>query len=944
MMKIFHIVLIAIVLLTNFENLSAQSENIRSELISAEHGLSQGSVECIFQDTRGFMWFGTKDGLNRYDGYDIVQFRHSDDDQNSISSNHITCIIEVAEEYLLIGTHGGGLNRYNINTGIFENYQYSIEDSSIISSNFITDLVEGKNKNIWIATDGGGLNLFNYQTQQFSSFRHNPNDETYISSNHITRLINDKNGHLWIGTSDRGLNKLDIDSGTFTRYFLESKYGQYDRNNNISSLIEEKDGDIFIGTQGGGIFRYSPGTDTIKQYSEQDENIFSISHSFINDMVFDEEGYLWCAFSGYGMDRFSISTETFLNFTSIFESHFSGDISSIKMLSIFIDRSGIMWIGMDGYGILKMSPSANNFHHLTHKANNPQSISMKSVRAIFEDTDGNLWLGGYSGFDKYNKDGSVIHYERESYWEEDVFTQKIKNKNVYVIHEDIDDPNLLWIGIDGGGLIKFNKNGNLFYNLPDGYINGNSVFTIQCDNNNIVWIGTDTGLNKLNKITGEHRFYEFDPRNSNSINQGGIKVILKDGESFLWIGSDQGGISRFDKRTETFKKYTYDPQMPYGLSHNTVYSAIKDKKGNLWIGTSGGLNRYDPDFDNFQHFKTSEGLPNNVIYGILEDDFGNLWISTNVGLSRFNSDSLTFTNYDIHDGLQSNEFNGNAYFKNKNGKMYFGGVNGLNAFYPEAIMRNKHVPPVVITKFKILNKPIEVNQKYNNKTILISSITETKEIELSYKDYVFSFEFAAMDYHAPNKNQYAYIMENFEEKWNYVGNIRNATYTNLPAGEYNFRVKASNNNGYWNEEGTSIRLIITPPYWRTWWFKSAAYFILIGSIFGTVYWRINYLKRRNIVLEDNVKVRTKELNKKSHELEVKVNELEGSLQHIKKLEGFLPICSGCKKIRLEEEDAKRQDSWVQIEQYIADRTDADFSHGICPECREDLYGDISGKN
>jgi signal transduction histidine kinase/DNA-binding response OmpR family regulator len=401
-------------------------------------------------------------------------------------------------------------------------------------------------------------------------------------------------------------------------------------------------------------------------------------------------------------------------------------------------------------------------------------------------------------------------------------------------------------------------------------LSNNFIRTIYKDKIGNLWIGTEVGLNKL--ISGTATMspayfvrYLHNPKDSTTISNSRVWCIYQDQQGTIWIGTS-GGLNKLipskDYNSQaTFIHYAHDSKDPSSLSDNHVISIYQDNSGNFWIGTdAGGLSKFDSKSEKFVHFNEEDGLPDNSIKGILGDDEGNLWLSTSNGLSKFNPKTVTFKNYSTTDGLQSNFFQGGAYFKNKKGEMFFGGDNGFNSFYPDSIKENVRIPPIVITDFRLFNNSVPVGlDTTTNRTILKKSITETKEIELSYKDFIISFEFAALDFHTPEKNKYAYILKGFDKEWNYTdANKRFATYTNLDPGEYTFKVKGSNNDGIWNETGASIKLIITPPWWSAWWAYSVYFLFGLGLLYSLRRYELNRTQLKNQVKLDEVKLKERE--------------------------------------------------------------------------------------
>jgi signal transduction histidine kinase/FixJ family two-component response regulator len=426
------------------------------------------------------------------------------------------------------------------------------------------------------------------------------------------------------------------------------------------------------------------------------------------------------------------------------------------------------------------------------------------------------------------------------------------------------------MGTLGGGLNKFDRSTQSFTHYKADPDNPNSlsrdlIWTIYTDRQGVLWIGTlSGGLNAFDPKTETFTRYAADPSDPQSLSHKSVKALYEDRSGTLWVGTDGGGLNRFDRETQTFTHYKADPDIPHSISNDRIKAIQQDRTGALWIGTGNGLNRFNQTDERFTHYHERDGLPNDVIYGILEDGDGDLWLSTNRGLSRFNPRTETFKNYDVRDGLQSNEFNAGAFHKSASGEMFFGGVHGVSAFYPERIKDNSYLPPVVLTDFLIFNESVPVGQD----SPLSQSISEVKEIVLSHEDRVFSFEFAALNYIIPEKNQYAYIMEGVDLDWVYSGDRRFVTYTNLDPGRYTFKVKGSNNDGVWNEAGVSVNIVITPPFWETVWFRAGMLLVIATTIVGTYYLRVATIKRQQQVLETQVAERTEQLAQSNEALAI----------------------------------------------------------------------------
>ena len=622
---------------------------------------------------------------------------------------------------------------------------------------------------------------------------------------------------------------------------------------------------MWIGTYGGGLNRFDRGTERFIHYKYNPRDPNSLSNDYIRVIYEDHSGTLWIGTED-GLNQFDRKNESFFKFK-----HDPKDFNSLsnnEIYSIFEDETEVLWIGTR-VGLNKLNQKSKQFIHYYSIPNNPNSLSNNYVRAIYEDNSGILWIGTYGGLNKFDrKKGIFKHYIAEP-----GNPNSLSSNRVMAILGD--EPDILWIGTENG-LDKFNKKNEKFIHYRKDprnpwSLSSNFVRVIYKDRNGVLWIGTENGLNKFDRETDRFIHYKHDPKDSNSLSNNFIYTIYEDSRGILWIGT-LNGLNRFDREKNVFKKYFSEPDNPNSLSNNEILSIYEDSRGILWIGTAGGLNKFDREKKTFVHYTVKDGLPNNLIYDILEDNYGNLWLSTNKGLSKFDPIKEKFRNYDIKDGLQSNEFSKGACFKSKDGEMFFGGINGFNSFYPEKIKDNPYPPKIVITNFKIFNKVISIGEKLNGRVILERSITDTKEIILSHKHRFFSFEFSALHFVSPEKNRYAYKMEGFDREWNYVGNRNFATYTNLSPGEYIFRVKASNCDGVWNEEGLFLKIKILPPFWSTLWFKGIALIfllILLGSAYRA---RMYTVKRRAQQLERIIQERTSELEKVNEELRKEIIE------------------------------------------------------------------------
>lgn len=811
-MKQFHRIIF--ITLITVSALFAEAPVIQFDHLSLEQGLSQSIIVCILQDRQGFMWFGTEDGLNKYDGYNFTVIRQIPNDSNSLSHNNILSIFEDRSGFTWIGTFHGGLNKFDPSTEKYTHYIRIAGDPNSLSNNVVRSICEDHYGMLWIATDDG-LNCFDKKTDRFTVYQHSPNIPGSLSNNNVLVVYEDKAGVLWIGTNGGGLNRFNRETGTFAVYKNNPGNPSSLGNNVINAIYEDHIGILWVGTEGGGLSKFYKKTGTFSSYLNMPNNPLSISNNIIRSIYEDKSGTLWIGTYGGGLNRFDRKTEYFHSYQN--DPGNPDSISNNSVFSIFEDRSGVFWIGTYGGGINKFNGKKKKFMHYNVRPNNRNSLSNNIVWSFFEDKEGILWIGTQQGLDRFDrKNNRYIHYRSDP--------NKPNSLSHDIVRQVYEDRfGILWVGTNGGGLNAFNKQKEVFKiyrNDPTNprSISHNELRFIYEDRFGVLWIGTNGGgLNRFNRETNDFTRYDYDENNPNSLSNNFVRCMCEDRQGNFWIGTQGGGLDRFDRQREVFIHYRNNPNDKNSLSNDFVFCLHEDHSGILWIGTwGGGLNQYNREKETFSYFGTAEGLPSNAIYGILEDKQGNLWISSTRGLSKFNPGDRSFKNYNERDGLQSDEFNGGSYFKSRSGEMFFGGINGFNAFYPDQIKDNRFIAPIVITAFQKLNKEVS----------LAKPIYELNELILSPKDYFFSFEFAALDYTAPQKNRYAYKMDGLDDDWiSTDSDKRFASYTTLSPGTYKFRVKGSNNDGVWNEEGTSLKIIITPPFWKTWWFRG-----LIGGL------------------------------------------------------------------------------------------------------------------
>lgn len=862
--------ILLLLLLTTYFRVLAQAPTLRFKHITSEQGLSNSTIEHIFQDSRGFMWFGTRDGLNRFDGYQMTVYHYNAGDTNSISDNYIRYIYEDKQQHIWIATTNG-LNRLDISTNRFTRYQHNPANTRTISNNIITSLYEDATGRLWIATAEGGLNLFTPANNSFEHFRHQAGNDKSLSHDNIQCMLEDSHGRFWIGTAN-GLNLFDRNRKQVLQYYNIGSTGKTVENKIIRVLQEDKNGNIWIGTEDDGIFVLNPTQQTIVQYQHREKDVSSLG--------------------------------------------------SNQVRSIITDRKGNTWVGTVNGGLELFDASRGTFFHYKKEADDPSSLSQRTVSALLEDKQGNLWIGTHrGGINLYTPGtGKFALYRQEA------ATGSLSYNDVRSFCED--SKGNIWIGTDGGGLNCFNRQTNSFthytynpYN-PSG-ISSNEVLHVSEDSDGNVWIATwGGGLNLLNRKTGRFIRFVHNPADPHSISSNYVQKVYEDKQHNLWVATYYGGLNRFDRTTRQFTRLTGDPQQQTALYGNNIISLAEDATGNLWIGTDdGGLNCYDPAtqrithyfhtddkmpdlrvlfcdskgrlwvgqaglylFDpqqkKFARYTSAAGFESEFIKGITEDEKGNFWVATSNGLTCFNPETQYFKKFNTADGLQGLEFEANAYLKTRSGEMFFGGINGFNSFFPGNIVTNNFIPPVYLTDFQLFNQKVIPGKD----APLQQDISTAQTITLSHAQSSFSLGFAALNYTAAENNQYAYKLDGLDNDWNYVGTERKASYTNLDPGTYTFHVKAANNDGIWNEQGTTIQLVIKPPFWNTWWFRSLAILAALTGILAFYRFR-QKLHIRRLETQKREEMHQEQLQfftNISHEFRTPLSLILGTLEKLQK--------------------------------------------------------------
>ncbi|MBN1187281.1 MAG: response regulator [Bacteroidales bacterium] len=806
------------------------NDNLRFHHITLEDGLSNSHIYCIQQDEKGFIWIGTQDGLNRYDGYNFIHYYNKPNDSTSINDNTVFSLLVDGDTSIWVGTFTG-LNHFNPKKGTFEQITFGMlgRHPAVIAINYIIKDDDGI---LWLGTSGYGLFKYNPSTKEYKQYSYSALNEIRITGN-VNALWQTKDKKIWLGTNDKGIYIFDPETETFEQLINPSNPSSLKGTEYILKIYEDSHGLIWIGTRDDGLYCY------------EDNNFTHYTYNADN----------------------------------------KSSLGGVEVYSILEDSYGNLWFGVNDGGLNLFNQQTKQFKRFVHTENKYGLLNNK-IRYIFEDNQNNLWILSYQkGFNILHPHYSMFKYYNVA---ENIL---YKYESTTVLSIAMDDNKNLWVGTDGGGLKYIDRKKNTIktyipgeLNQKTNYLTDKVIMSLYIDDDHKIWMGTYIGgLVIYDPLTDKWKSYQNNPDDPKSISHNYVTDILKDSKGNMWIATNGGGLNLFDKKTGTFTCFnatrneynmsivnnwinclmedrrgriwigTYlglsilDPENHLvksfqrrkanetELSNNSIYCIHEDKEGRIWIGTQNGLNLFDEANETFTSYYVEDGLPNNVINGIIEDSQDNLWISTNKGISRFNVREMTFKNYTLSDGLQSNEFFRGSYYKGKNGELFFGGINGLNSFFPTDFKQSENYPLAVITDFKIFNEPVHIGQKINGRVILNQSISYTDKIELSYNQNSFSFEFSALNYTLPEKIQYRYIMEGFDPDWKIVNSsYRYVTYTNLDPGEYNFLVKASNIDNQWGDNYMKLKVVINPPWWLTWQAKVLYVLIFILFISGII--------------------------------------------------------------------------------------------------------------
>jgi len=844
-----------------------QNQQLRFERIGTKEGLSDPNVNCLTQDSRGFIWVGTRYGLNRYDGNQFRVFYNDPSDSGSISNNYIKNIIEDVKGNIWIATSGGGFNKFDRKKNRFIQYLHQQNNPNSVAGNNIGNIVEDKTGKLWIATNDG-INLFDPETNHFIRFSNNINSPSSISDNNIVTVFADRDGDIWFGTQNGGLNKFNPKDSTFVRYQADKKNTGAISGNNITAIFEDSNNRLWVGAAADGLNLFNPQTETFTHFTKPPGPNTLIGKSILS-INEDDKDNLWIGTENGGISLFNYKLQTFRNYIN--DEIDDNSLFKNSVYSITKDNNGNMWLGLYAGGINLYKKSTDSFNHFKHNSNNG-SLSNNFVLSICGDSNDNLWVG---------TDGGGLNFFDHKTGKTQLYKQNPSRNSIagdYILALAQDEEDNLWIGTWGNGLSKLDIKTHKFTNFKldnaNSGLSSNNIYALAIARDGKVWIGTfGAGLDMYDPGSKRFIHFKYNKDDPKSISSDNIFSILQDKTGRLWVGTFDAGICLYQPNTNSFIRFDKENKT---LLNNTVAHLLESKSGIIYACTvGGGLNYFDSSSLQFIPVESRNKFASESMYAALEDLKGDIWVSTGKGISKYDSKTNTVKNYSVEDGLQGDAFKTHSAFKAKSGMLYFGGVNGYNSFLPDQILEKPYNPPIVLTDFQLFTKSVQVAQNEKDHSPLRQDISETKSLRLSYDQSFVTFWFESLDFSDPAKKNFAFMLEGFDTNWNFVGKKNSATYTNLDQGDYIFKVKCQNSSGVWSSKILAINITIIPPFWLTWWFKMLVLLFIATCLYGLYIHRIRSLNRKRIKLEKLINERTSQIVQQSKKLE----DLNGELQN-----------------------------------------------------------------
>ena len=871
------ILFLTLTLFSTIDTIRASDRIVRFTHLSAKDGLSMNSVHSILEDSQGFMWFGTRLGLDRYDGKAFKTFSYDPRNENSIPSSKIIALCEDKDSVMWVGTSASGLSRYNRDLETFKNFTHDPKNPNSLVGDNVTCLFPDSRGSLWIGTENG-LSKYVPVTGAFTNFQHDPEDENSLAQNRIMCLAETPGGQLWVGMENGAATVISLDD-----YWMQQKvHVRPSTSISLTSmLLDTTEQCLWIGCFGISLYRWDYIKDEFETISDHDlpvspvDGIISISK--------DKNGTIWLGSVG-GLANYDHKNKKFTYYYH--DADDPGSLGDNLLYQTLVDRQGILWATTGAAGISYYDPGLIRFQHEQSDPDNINSLRANPVWSISQDPAGNIWFGTMEGGTSVMdaNTGAFTHYNsfetlgKTEWWSRDYIARVRSDRNQKI-----------WIGTFSCGLFTLDYPTQTLkhYRNREKVANSFSDKTtrdILETRDGSIWIGTESqGLERYDEATDTFEHFKHDPDNPQSLSSNFTFCLLEDRAGDIWIGTADTGLNQFDRSTGRFKRFEVDLNDSNSISSSCVLTLYEDASQTLWIGTrNGSLNKLNEDRTQFSTLDLHTGQKTLSIDGILQDDHDFLWLSTNQGILKAHPDTGLVNIYTLSDGVQES-FYFQSCLKADNGLMYFGGGEGYNVFHPDSIKNNQYIPPLFITGLAINYEDVSIGETRHGRIILHKSITQTDNLKLSYRDKVITFKFAALNFSASYKNHYSYKLVGYDEDWIDADNTPLAQYMNIPAGEYTFKVRGSNNDGIWNLEGASIEISIAPPFWKTWWFKILGVVSLLGLMLVYIQLRTYRLIVQRDKLEVLVRERTAQLKVEIEERQrVELEKTALKLDHLKR--------------------------------------------------------------
>ena len=828
----------------------SQAQAPRIQVLTVEDGLSHNAVYWVLRDQKGFIWFGTEDGIDRYDGYGFKRYGRSGSGSES-EIRDVSVLYQGEDESIWIGAWGGGLSRLDPSTGELQTFLHDSNDPGSLPDNRVQVVLEDGEDGLWVGTFRG-LARLDRASGVFRTWRAEEADATSLSHDRIWSLAHGERGELWVAT-DAGLDRMDASHSEFSHYLNDPSVLSSLSDNLARTMFVDSRNRLWVGTE-HGLNLYLSETDDFRRAQGLPEN----SQMTVNTILESSYGDLWVGSQRSGLFRCDLEVRDCVAIPGPLDE--VNGLPHDDIRSLAEDSQGLLWVGTRGGGVAIVDLDSAAFQHYQHSPRRTDTLSHRQVLCVLVASDQSLWVGTVRGLTRFLPDGSV-----QQFFSQPGDPSSLASNRIRALAEGKDG--VLWVGTRQG-LHRYLGGSNGFvryWHDPENpeSLASDRVETLLVDTNNQLWVGTEEGLDILQGVQNQFLHLTREANGPHSLSDDFIVSLFEDREGSVWIGTAVGGLNYFDSATGEITQYRHRSTQDDSLISDRVEAIHQDRDGRIWVGTRGGLDRFDAVTGTFVHYGKRHGFPSSTVHAIESDAQGRLWISSNEGLWSFDPGTGRVLTFDVTDGLQGRIFSAGASWRSGSGELFFGGLNGLNRFNPTDLKMDYQPPRVILDSFRLMNQPRAAE----------TSLDNTEKLELNYEDRFFSIDFVGLDYRRAQRLQYAYFLEGFDKGWNYSGSLRRASYTNVPPGSYRFRVKAANADGVWSEGTTGLDLVIAAPFWATLWFRLMALACLSLTLVWASRFRLQNLNRQKEQLSGRVEAQTAELKRASWEVEQKNEQL-----------------------------------------------------------------------